>query len=56
MTATAPTDPTWTGDGPGGHHRSGALRFNPAGAAHGTAQLTIDGLDQPVTVAWPLTP
>jgi len=42
----------WSGDGPGGHHRSGQLRFAPAGDARGTAKLTIGGLSTPVTASW----
>lgn len=47
-------DPTWTGGGPGGHHRAGTLRFAAAGAARGAARLAIDGLDQPVAATWSL--
>ena len=52
---TAWIAPTWTDDGPGGHHRSGTLRFASAGPARGTAQLTISGLDQPLDMTWQLT-
>jgi hypothetical protein len=48
------TPATWTGDGPGGHHREGELRFSPDGPAEGTATLTIDGLPKPVAVSWDL--
>lgn len=48
------TDVTWDGAGPGGHHREGTLRFNSAGRATGTAELTIDGLDEPVQATWNL--
>jgi hypothetical protein len=44
----------WSGDGPSGHHRAGAVRFRSAGPATGTAILTIDGLSPPVTAAWDL--
>jgi len=44
----------WSGDGPGGHHREGVLRFNPAGPATGTATLTIGGLPKPVVATWQL--
>lgn len=47
-------DPTWEGDGPGGHHREGTLRFTADGPASGQATLTIDGLDEPVTARWTL--
>ncbi len=46
------TDPAWDGDGPGGHHRSGTLRFTASGPV--SATLTIGGLDQPVTARWTL--
>lgn len=44
----------WTGDGPGGHHREGELRFTPAGPAAGNARLTISGLPGPVAATWEL--
>ncbi|HVT75883.1 MAG TPA: hypothetical protein VHD87_02550 [Acidimicrobiales bacterium] len=44
----------WSGDGPGGHHREGQLRFTSAGPATGTATLTIDGLPAPATATWNL--
>lgn len=44
----------WSGDGPGGHHREGQLRFQAAGTAAGTATLTIPGLPGPVEAAWEL--
>jgi hypothetical protein len=44
----------WSGDGPGGHHRTGELRFDPAGAARGTAHLTIAGFSKPVEATWEL--
>lgn len=46
------TDARWRGDGPGGHHRSGELRFAPGGAVKGPIRLTISGLAHPVTVEW----
>ena len=52
---TAWTAPTWSGDGSGGHHRTGILRFTNAGPARGAAQLTITGLDQPLAMTWQLT-
>lgn len=48
------TDATWDGAGPGGHHREGTLRFTAAGQATGTAELTIDGLPEPVRTTWNL--
>ena len=44
----------WSGDGPGGHHRAGNLRFDQGGAARGTARLTIAGFPKPVEVTWDL--
>lgn len=44
----------WSGDGAGGHHRSGELRFSPNGPARGLARLTIVGFDNPVEVNWDL--
>ena len=46
-TATA-----WSGDGPGGHHRSGTAEFAAAGPATGTAELHLDGLPAPVSATW----
>lgn len=48
------TSPSWSGDKPGGHHRSGTLRFVPAGPAKGSVELRIGGLPAPVTVRWAL--
>ncbi|MGE0308046.1 MAG: hypothetical protein AB7N61_07255 [Acidimicrobiia bacterium] len=44
----------WTGDGPGGHHREGSLRFTPTGSATGTALLVITGFSEPVSTSWEL--
>lgn len=44
----------WSGDGPGGHHREGELRFESAGPATGTAILTIPELPEPVEATWDL--
>ena len=52
---TAWSNPQWDGAGPGGHHRSGTLRFTPAGPARGIATLSITGLDRPVELTWQLT-
>lgn len=45
---------TWSGAGPGGHHRSGTLTFAAAGPATGAAELRLGGLPAPVTVRWTL--
>jgi hypothetical protein len=42
----------WSGDGPGGHHREGDLRFASNGAATGTARLALQGFSEPVEVTW----
>ena len=42
----------WSGDGTGGHHREGELRFSAAGPAGGVATLSIDGLPEPLIVTW----
>ena len=42
----------WSGDGPGGHHREGNLRFRTGGPPTGRATLSIDGLPKPVTATW----
>lgn len=44
----------WTGDGPGGHHREGELRFTPSGPARGSARLTLSGFPEPVEASWTL--
>lgn len=42
----------WSGDSPGGHHRSGTLSFTPGGPVNGAVQLRIGGLPTPVLVTW----
>ncbi|MEW6689273.1 MAG: hypothetical protein AB1452_09320 [Pseudomonadota bacterium] len=38
----APSSPTgWQGDGPGGHHRKGLLRFEPATASPASVELRL---------------
>ena len=44
----------WSGDGPGGHHREGELRFRAAGPATGRAVLTIAELPEPAEATWVL--
>ena len=44
----------WDGDGPGGHHRTGQIRFTAKGPAQGTATLRISGLPEPVEATWDL--
>lgn len=43
---------SWTGDGPGGHHREGELRFIAQGPPFGAARLTITGLPEPIEATW----
>ena len=45
---------SFDGDGPGGHHREGTLRFRAAGAPQGEMRLRIDGLDRPAEFTWNL--
>jgi hypothetical protein len=54
LTTSAALDAGWTGDGPGGHHRTGEIQFTAQGPATGTATLTISGLPEPVEAAWEL--
>lgn len=42
----------WQGDGVGGHHRSGELRFAPRGPVKRPIHLTISGLARAVTFEW----
>ena len=42
----------WEGDGPGGHHREGRLRFDAAGPAAGTVTLRLGDFDVPVEATW----
>lgn len=42
----------WEGDGPGGHHREGRLRFESAGPERGPIELRLDGFDGPVVATW----
>ena len=45
---------SWSGDGPGGHHREGTLTFPPGGAAAGRVVLTLAGFPSPVQLQWTL--
>ena len=47
-------DPTWTGDAPGGHHRTGVLHFTGTGPLEGDVQVRISGLPEPVVANWTL--
>ena len=51
---TAWTGATWSDDGPGGHHRTGTLRFPATGPTRGAARLSINGLAAPVDMTWQL--
>jgi hypothetical protein len=42
------------GDGPGGHHREGTLRFRAAGSAKRRMRLIIRGMGGPVEFTWSL--
>lgn len=43
---------TWEGQGPGGHHREGTLRFTRPVPAGATVELHITGLAADVTASW----
>jgi hypothetical protein len=45
---------SWSGDGPGGHHREGTLTFPTGGAAAGQVVLTLAGFPRPVQLQWTL--
>lgn len=45
---------SFTGDGPGGHHREAKLRFRSGGAVRGEMRLVITGLDERVEASWQL--
>ena len=52
LNGTSAEGASWDGQGPGGHHREGTLRFTtpvPSGAA---VELRITGLPQDVTGTW----
>ncbi len=42
----------WSGDGVGGHHREGELRFTAASPAKGVATLSIGGLPELGGATW----
>lgn len=42
------------GDGPGGHHREGTLRFRSRGPATGSMRLVIKGLGDTAKFSWRL--
>ena len=46
-------DGSWDGDGPGGHHREGVLRFADAQPGDEAFELRLDGFDEPVAFRWP---
>jgi len=53
----ASSTPTgWQGDGPGGHHRKGVLRFKPAAASPATIELRLQrsGEAAPRVFRWQL--
>jgi len=43
---------TWNGDGPGGHHREGTLRFGTPVPSGSAVQLRINGLPQDALATW----
>jgi hypothetical protein len=48
------TASSWSGDGPGGHHRSGLIPFSNGGPPTGNAVLHLSGLPEPVVANWTL--
>jgi hypothetical protein len=42
----------YQGDGPGGHHREGTIRFRGAGPVAGPVRLIVKGLERPVMFTW----
>ena len=42
----------YTGDGPGGHHREGVLRFRGVSTSQGAIRLTINAFGDSVTARW----
>ena len=46
---------SYQGDGPGGHHREGTLRFRSAGPVSGSMRLVIKGLGGTAKLSWRLT-
>lgn len=45
---------SWSGDGPGGHHREGTLTFPASSAATGRVLLRLVGFPDPVQLGWTL--
>ena len=54
VAGTAWGSPSWRGDGPGGHHRSGTLQFTASSPPTGNAVLRLGALPSPVTASWTL--
>ena len=50
------TQAIWSEGAADDHHRSGTLRFDASGPAERSAELTIRGLDEPLTMTWQLRP
>lgn len=48
------TGASWSGDPPGGHHRTGELTFEAAGPPAGRVVLTLGGFSAPVEASWTL--
>lgn len=46
-------DGRWDGDGPGGHHREGVLRFAAGPSGSEPFELHLAGFSEPVTFRWP---
>ena len=48
------SSPQWSGDGAGGHHREGELRFEGSAPARGEVVLALGGFPEPVRLTWQL--
>ncbi len=43
---------SWSGDGPGGHHREGHLRFRLDQRLNGSVTLVLSGFTKPAETSW----
>ena len=43
---------SWSGDGPGGHHREGQLRFRLDQRLNGSVTLALSGFTKPAEASW----
>jgi len=52
VNGTSADGATWDGQGPGGHHREGTLRFPAPIPSGASVELSITGLPQDANAAW----